>query len=282
MRSPVISLALLAVLPACADTRFRIAIMPRPEAQPGQGQCDIRLSVDNEVEVTIRRDQVVIHTLSGDDARNDGSDCNMPLPAAEMPNFALQTVDGRGPIQVVKKPTGRNDYAVVVRILDSAEGAGRYHFRLSWDAAGSTAPIDNPAPPPRMKNNPERPPGPPGFVWNNAIEYRGAGSGESILNDGAKERLGDVQVAVDLGGKAVVAFTPEAPRGPRGGMRRRLIFIGSLISREGPRLKLNLVSQDQRLRGTMSLSVDDKNSVNSLSMDATDGQDHLRVTWDRR
>ena len=60
MRSWVISLAFFAAFSASADTRFRVAIMPRPEVQPGKGQCDIRLSVDNEVEITIRRDQVVV------------------------------------------------------------------------------------------------------------------------------------------------------------------------------------------------------------------------------
>lgn len=281
MRTRVISLVFLAVLPACADTRFGITIVPRPEAQPGKGQCDIRLSVDNEVEVIIRRDQVVIHTVSGEDARDDGSDCNTPLPAADMTNFALQTVDGRSEIRLVQKPTSRNDFGVVVRILDSAAGFGRYHFRLSWDSASAAAPIDNLPSLSRKKNEQERPPAPPGFVWNNAIEYRGAGSGESVLNESTKERLGDVMVAIDLGGKAVVAFFPDPPRGPRGALRKRAVFTGSLMSREGSRLRLSLVTEDQRLRGTMTLSVDEKHTVNSITMNATDGQDHLHITWDR-
>jgi hypothetical protein len=32
----------------------------------------------------------------------------------------------------------------------------------------------------------------------------------------------------------------------------------------------------------MTLSVDDSHSVNSITMNATDGQDRLRLTWDRR
>jgi hypothetical protein len=280
MRSSVISLALFAAFSASADSRFRVAIMPRPEVQPGKGQCDIRLSVDNEVEITIRRDQVVVHTLSGEDAHDDGSDCNVALPAADMPNFALQTVDSRSEIRLVQKPSSRNDFGVVVRILDSAAGAGRYHFRLSWDSAPAAAPIDN-QPPLSRKKSEERPPAPPGFVWNNAIEYRGTGSGESVLNESTKERLSDVMVAIDLGGKAVVAFWPDPPRGPRGGVRKRIVFTGTLMSREGSRIRVNLVTEDQRLRGTMTLSVDEKHSVNSITMNATDGQDHLHITWDR-
>jgi hypothetical protein len=32
----------------------------------------------------------------------------------------------------------------------------------------------------------------------------------------------------------------------------------------------------------MTLSVDEKNNVNSVTMNATDGQEHLRLTWDRQ
>jgi hypothetical protein len=32
----------------------------------------------------------------------------------------------------------------------------------------------------------------------------------------------------------------------------------------------------------MTLSVDDSHNVNSITMNATDGQDRLRLTWDRR
>jgi hypothetical protein len=286
MRYWVIALAVLASIPACADSRFRITIMPRPDLPPGKGQCDIRLQVDNEVEITVRRDLVLVHTLSGEDARDDGSDCNTPLPDRDIRGFALQPVDSRSAIRVIQQPSARNDFAVVVRILDAAAGFGRYRFRLTWDSSASTAPpgtvADNP--PLRQLNETSRPPVPDGFVWNNAITYRGRGAGESLLNEHSNEhsqRLTAVRVDIDLGGKIVVSFTPEQPRGIRGSPRP-VLFNGSVMSREGSRIRADMVTEDHRLHGTMMLSVDDSQNVNSITMNATDGQEHLRLTWDRR
>ena len=277
MRYWAIAAAVLAAIPASADSRFRIAIMPRPELSPGRGQCDIRLEIDNEVRITIRRDLVLVHTISGEDARDDGSDCSTPVPDRDVRNFAIQPVDNRSEMRILERPSERNDYAVVLRIVDDAAGFGRYHFRMSWDAAA--APMSGK--PPRPQTETDRPNAPPGFVWNNAITYKGHGSGESVLNEGASQRLADVRADIDLGGKIVVSFTPEQPRGVRR-PPRSVMFTGSVMTREGSRIRADMVTDDRRLHGTMTLSVDDSHNVNSITMNATDGQDRLRLTWDRR
>ena len=276
MRCGVIALAVLAAIPASADSRFRITIVPRTGLAPGQGQCDIRLEIDNEVKITIRRDQVLIRTVSGEDARDDGSDCNVPLPDRDVRNFAVQPVDNRGEMRILERPSARNDYALVLRVVDAAAGFGRYHFRLSWESSPAAA-SDNA---PRQTDD-DRPTAPEGFVWNNAIEYKGHGSGESVLNQDAGQRLADVRVDIDLGGKIVVAFTPEKLRGARG-TPRPVLFTGSVMTREGSRIRADMVTEDRRLHGAMTLSVDDSHNVNSITMNATDGQDRLRLTWDRR
>jgi hypothetical protein len=276
MRCWVIVAAVLIAVPACADSRFRITIMPRPELAPGTGQCDIRLEVDNEVEITVRRDQVLIHTLSGEDAHDLGSDCTSPLPARDMPGFTVQTVDSRAEIRVLQRPSARNDFAVVVRILDAAPGFGRYRFRLRWDAPSGAAVDNTPFP----KNEPPRPPAPPGFVWNNAVAYIGHGAGEVLLDD-RSQRVGDVRVDIDLGGNIIVSFTADTPRGPRG-PRHLVLFNGTVMTREASRIRADMVTEDRRLHGTMTLSVDDRQNVNGITMNATDGQEHLRLTWDRR
>jgi hypothetical protein len=276
MRYWVIVAAVLFAVPACADSRFRITVVPRPELASGKGQCDIRLEIDNEVEITVRRDQVLIHTVSGADARDDGSDCNVPLPARDMPNFAVLTVDSRAEIRVLQKPSARNDFAVVVRILDAAPGFGRYRFRLSWDAPAEPTADSAPLP----KNEPPRPPTPAGFAWNNATTYQGHGAGETLLNDRSQQHLGDVRVDIDLGGKIVVAFTSHQPHGASGSPRS-VVFNGAVMAREGSLIRADMVTEDRRLHGTMTLSVDNRQSVNSVSMNATDGQDHLHLSWDR-
>jgi hypothetical protein len=276
MRYRVIVAALLFAVPAFADSRFRITVVPRPELATGKGQCDIRLEIDNEVEITVRRDQVLIHTISGEDARDDGSDCNVPLPARDMSNFAVQTVDSRAEIRVLQRPSARNDFAVVVRILDAAPGFGRYRFRLSWDA--SAEPTAENSPP---KNEPPRPPAPAGFAWNNATTYNGHGAGETLLNDRSQQRLGDVRVDIDLGGKVVVSFTTQQAHAGSGSPHP-VVFNGAVMAREGSLIRADMVTEDRRLHGTMTLSVDDRHSVNSVSMNATDGQDRLHLSWDRR
>jgi hypothetical protein len=60
------------------------------------------------------------------------------------------------------------------------------------------------------------------------------------------------------------------------------MFTGSVMTREGSRIRADMVTEDRRLHGTMNLSIDERQNVNSISMNATDGQDHLHLTWDRR
>ncbi len=126
----------LAAAPLLADTEFTVRRMTRNDVPLGRGQCDIRLQVDNEAEVTVRGDRVYIRTISGRDARDDGSECNEPFPPGNPRGFNYEVRDSRGDIAMLGSP--RN--GVTVRIRDSAGGEGRYHFRLSWDLQGGGFP----------------------------------------------------------------------------------------------------------------------------------------------
>ncbi len=279
MRTWVIAFAALASIPAWADTQFRIRQMNRDDVPRGKGQCDIRLQVDNEVEVAVRGDSVFIHTLSGQDARDDGSECNAPLPRREMPDLTFEVKDSRNEIRLVAPPDRRNDFAAIVHIRDGAGGFGRYHFRLAWnmDLAPTMRPPDrrdDDRRDDRRDFDRDRPPAPPRFVWNNVINFRGQGRGTAMFNERDSRRLFDCNVDIDRGGKILVSFRAE-----RG---RNVIYSGVLIDREGGRLKASVTSEDGRLRGPMYISVDDRQNVNSISLDATDGRDRLRINWDRR
>jgi len=277
MRYWLIAVPLLAVPSVVADSRFSIAIAARPGLPPARGQCDIRLEIDREVEITVRRDVVLVRTVAGENARDGGSDCDTPLPDRGMRNFAIQTVDGRGETRILERPSARNDYALVLRVNDAAEGFGRYRFRLSWESSPAFPTGIQPA---AFQQTGDRPDAPEGFVWNNATEYKGHGSGETVLNDGAGQPLADVRVGIDLGGKIVVSFTPDKRRG--GASTRPVLFTGSVTTRDGSTIHADMVTQDHRLHGAMTLTVDDKHNVHRIAMNATDGQDHLRLTWDRR
>jgi hypothetical protein len=111
-------------LPAMAGTRFQARQMSRNDVPAGKGQCDIRLQVDGEVEVTVRKDRVDVRPLSGADALDDGSECNVPLPNSEVRGFQFEVMGQRDEIRLVDEPGKRNGYAAVVRIRDGAGGAG--------------------------------------------------------------------------------------------------------------------------------------------------------------
>ncbi len=253
-------IAMLAALPVWGDSQFHARKMTSPGAPAGKGVCDIRLQVDGEVEVSVRGDMVSLRTVSGREARDDGSECNYPLPDHEMKGFSFEVKDARAPVKLMEKPDTRNGFAARVRIHDAAAGYGRYHFRLSWTLGREAFP-----------------PGPgagigEGFVWNNATHYGGRGSGTSVENGGDAQRLLEASVDIDRSGHAIIAFrcdraSPE-------------IFNGFLMDREGDRMKIDAATEDHRLRGTMWVTVDGS-AVRSVQMDGTDGQDHIRVQWDK-
>src|SRR5690242_14680385 len=112
----------LVALPALADTQFRVRPMTRDDVPFGKGQCDIRLQVDNEVEVAVQSDVVSIRTISGREARDDGSECNLPLPGGDLRDFNFEVKDSRDQIRLVEPPSRRNHYRAMVRIRDTSGG----------------------------------------------------------------------------------------------------------------------------------------------------------------
>jgi hypothetical protein len=261
-------------LPALADTQFRVRRTQRNDIPLGKGQCDIRLQVDNEVEVSVRGDSVFIRTIAGRDAYDDGSECNAPLPDRNPADFNFEVRDSRGDIRLMDPPSRRTNFAAVVRIRDGSGGQGRYHFRLTWDERAADY---RPGPGSGgfgggFDDRPRS--GPPGFVWNNTLNFRGEGRGMATMSGGFDQRLGNCSVEIDRGGRVIVAF-----RGERG---RELVFTGQIVGREGGRLRADVISQDRRARGPMFIAVGSRDDVNAISFEGGDGRDRLRVTWDRR
>lgn len=265
-----IALLALSALPAMADTQFRVRQMMRDDVPRGKGQCDIRLQVDDQVEVAVRGDSVFVRTITGRDSRDDGSECNAPLPRRDVVGFRFEVMDRRNEIRLISAPDRRNDFAAMVFIRDSDGGWGRYHFRLSWDMMATS----EMRPPDRREDSRRDYDRPGAFVWNNVLNFRGNGRGAAVYNDSDLRRLMDVNVDVDRAGRIQVAFRTE-----RG---RPVMFTGMVVAREGGRLKADVASEDGRLRGPMWLAVDERQNVSNVTLDATDGRDRVRVNWDRR
>jgi hypothetical protein len=234
--------------------------------------------VDKEVELSLRGDAVAVRTLSGSDARDDGSVCNLPLPDRDVVGFSFEVVDSRKEVRLVAEPSRHNGFAAIVRIRDTSKGEGRYHFRLGWTITESDYGRPgggNDRSPSRRDDNFDRPPGGSGFSWNNNVSFRGKGQGTASMNSAAGLGLSEVSIEIDRGGKMAAWFRTE-------GGGRPISFTGQVLASEGGRWKVDVVSGDHRLRGPMWISVDERQRVNSVTLEATDGRDRMRLSWDRR
>jgi hypothetical protein len=271
-------LMLGAALPGLADTHFQARRTTPGDVPAGKGQCEIRLLVDKEVEVSVRGDAVAIRTISGRDARDDGSECNAPLPDRDVVGFTFEVVDSRKEVRLVGEPSRHNGFAAMVRIRDRASGEGRYHFRLVWTITASDygrpgGGSDRSSS--RREDNFDRPAGGTGFSWNNNVSFHGKGQGMASMNGAAGLGLGEVAIEIDRGGKLVASFRT-------GGGGQPISFTGQVLASEGGRWKVDVTTGDRRLRGPMYISVDDRQAVNKVTAEVTDGSDRMRLNWDRR
>ena len=120
-------------------TSFRPARDAAYDEGSKKGQLDLRLHVDGEIVVLVRKNRVAYRVLNGRPPRNDGSACTQPLPRAKFHKFHLEKKDGRGGVRLVEKPSAANGYTAKLRIRDPKGGEDRYHARLTWER-GETAP----------------------------------------------------------------------------------------------------------------------------------------------
>jgi hypothetical protein len=248
-------LLLLLALPLYADISFTARPMAGGKLPSGKGQCDIRLSVDDAVDVTVRGDRVDVHTVSGADAKDAGSQCNAPLPKKDFDGFVFSVRQKRNQMQLSESPGIRNGYKATVFIRDSAPGAGQYWFRLTWKI-----------PPPEP---------PAGMSFNNTIHSTARGHGEARLDDAAAVPLSTATVDYDRSGHIFVLFT-TAHSAP-------VSFGGAVMSLDGGVLKADIASDDRfdNLRGPMYVYYDGQHQVYKIEMQGTDGQEHLRLKWEK-
>ncbi len=102
------------------------------------GKCRIRVRIDDEADVELRWDTIRIRVIQGAPGRDEGSECNAPLPrSGQIRNFRFNGVDGRGTPRLVQEPSSRNGYIAAVNVKDSQGGSEGYTFDLSWQSQGS-------------------------------------------------------------------------------------------------------------------------------------------------
>jgi hypothetical protein len=272
----VVGLGILTILPALANTQFRVRKMTRTDVPRGKGQCDIRVRVDGEVEVSVRGDFVYMRTISGRDGRDDGSECNEPLPNRPVEGFRFEGIDGRGEVRLVSEPSRRTDYQAIVLIRDKDSGEDRYHFRLSWVIAGDPdRRFDHDDHDFDRHDHDDDRDGRRGLAWNNVLHFGGRGRGFSEISGYGTQQLSDANVDIDRGGRILVSFRTDSGR--------PLTISGSVIDFDPDSIRADVATNDSvRLRGTMRLARNQRGEVYKISLDATNGDQRLHLDWDRR
>ena len=122
-------------IPLLGDSTFQVRRTTQRDIPFGVGQCDIRVVVDNETEVSLTGDMIHMRTLQGREGRDAGSECTAPLPQGSVDGFHFQVMAARGQVALLSQPSFRSSGAVV-RIRDTDGGEGRYYFRISWTEPG--------------------------------------------------------------------------------------------------------------------------------------------------
>jgi hypothetical protein len=129
-------LLLAGVVPAAAQTDWQ-EIQPKRtrdyDDRKSEGYCAIRVWVDDLVIIHTRGDRVAFETVRGQRARDAGTECSQPMPAADaLADFKWRGIDGRGRVELLEEPDRRNRYTAIVRIEDTRSGGQEHHFRLTW------------------------------------------------------------------------------------------------------------------------------------------------------
>lgn len=96
------------------------------------GQCRLRVWVDDRAQVQLRGDQIIVNTKSGRRSFDQGSVCTQPLPFHSVENFRVTMEQGRGRVIDVNSPNRRNNFTGAVTIEDPQNGGDGYELVVAW------------------------------------------------------------------------------------------------------------------------------------------------------
>jgi hypothetical protein len=60
------------------------------------------------------------------------------------------------------------------------------------------------------------------------------------------------------------------------------VLNGTVNGREGLQYKADVATEDRRLRGPMYITINSRNEVDAIRLEATNGRDRLSLNWERR
>lgn len=95
------------------------------------GRVTWRGTVDDEVQLTIRGNNVETRTISGSEFRNETFNFTSPLPNRNV-TVQVNKKDGRGDVRVLQQPSRSNNYTAVIQIQDKKGSNDRYELDIYW------------------------------------------------------------------------------------------------------------------------------------------------------
>jgi hypothetical protein len=95
------------------------------------GRVRWRGTVDAEVNLVIRDNQIEVRTLGGSIYGDGTYNFTSPLPRRRV-NINATRIKGRGSVVVIQQPSRDNNFTGVVQILDPSGGAREYEIEVTW------------------------------------------------------------------------------------------------------------------------------------------------------
>jgi hypothetical protein len=95
------------------------------------GRVTWRGTVDRELNLVIRSQDIEERVLSGQAYNNGRFNFTSPLPSRRVTVDAVKK-SGRGTVRVLQQPNRSNDFTAVVQIFDEGGGARDYEVEISW------------------------------------------------------------------------------------------------------------------------------------------------------
>ncbi len=120
-----------------SEIQLRARQMPGWDLRQREGNCQIRVWVDNQAEVRLRGDRIWVTTRQGAKGRDEGSECSQSLPFNSVRDFKIRQIAGRSQVQLAQDPSRANNYTAMIAIEDRQGGGDNYAFEVTWRAEGN-------------------------------------------------------------------------------------------------------------------------------------------------